>query len=93
LQATARFLFESFRFDIYLRRMAGEVRVPVLLQLAECDRILDNPATRKYLARLTNARSISILDYPGAHHTLEFERNDNPFVADMVAWMNAKTPA
>jgi alpha-beta hydrolase superfamily lysophospholipase len=91
--ATARFLFESFRFDIYLRRVAGRVRVPVLLLLAEKDRILDNPATRKYLARLTNAKSITVIDYPGAHHTLEFEGAGHPFVHDMIGWMKTKTPA
>lgn len=92
-QATARFLFESFRFDIYLRRVAGKVCVPVLLQLAGKDRILDNPATRKYLTRLTGAKSIKVIDYPGAHHTLEFEGAEHSFVRDMVKWMETKNPA
>jgi len=91
-QATARFLFESFRFDIYLKRMAGRVKVPVLLQLAEHDRILDNPATRGYLARLTWAKSINVIDYPGAHHTLEFEGVEHEFVQDMVRWMERRLP-
>jgi alpha-beta hydrolase superfamily lysophospholipase len=92
-RATARFLLESFRFDIHLKRAAGRVRTPVLLQLAEHDRILDNPGTRAYLARLTAAKGIDVIDYPGAHHTLEFEPEGHPSTRDLIRWMQRKTPA
>jgi alpha-beta hydrolase superfamily lysophospholipase len=91
--ATARFLFESFRFDIYLKRVASRVHTPVLLQLAEHDRILDNPATRGYLSRLTAAKSIDVIDCAGAHHTLEFEPEGHPSTRDLICWMKRKTPA
>ncbi len=83
--ATARFLFESVRFDLHLKRSVKQVREPVLLLLAGRDKILDNPATRKYLTRLTNAKSITVIDYPDAEHTLEFEPAD--WLADVVRWM------
>lgn len=83
--ATARFLFESVRFDIHLKRAVRKVRTPVLLMLAGKDRILDNPATRKYLTRLRNAESVTVIDYPHAEHTLEFEPVD--FLTDALAWM------
>jgi len=92
-QATARFLFESFRFDIYLKRVAGRVHTPVLLQLAEHDQILDNPGTRGYLTRLTSAKSIDVIDYSGAHHTLEFEPQGQTSTRDLIHWMERKTPA
>lgn len=83
--ATARFLFESARFDLHLKRVARQVRTPVLLMLAGKDRILDNPGTRKYLARLRNAKSVTVIDDPHAEHTLEFEPVD--FTADVLKWM------
>lgn len=83
--ATARFLFESVRFDFYLRRRAGRVRPPVLLMLAGRDRILDNPGTRKYLTRLGRAERVTVIDYPYAEHTLEFEPVD--FLTDVTRWM------
>lgn len=83
--ATARFLFESVRFDLHLKRAVRKVRTPVLLMLAGKDRILDNPGTRKYLTRLRNATSVTVIDYPQVEHTLEFEPVD--FVGDAVRWM------
>jgi alpha-beta hydrolase superfamily lysophospholipase len=83
--ATARFLFESVRFDLHLRRAVAKVRTPVLLMLAGKDRILDNPGTRKYLTRLKNAKGVTVIDYPHAEHTLEFEPVD--FLADVLGWI------
>src|SRR5207247_2300063 len=47
-RATARLLVESVRLDGYLRWIRGYVRLPVLLMLAEHDRIIDNERTRQY---------------------------------------------
>src|SRR5262249_48127236 len=71
-EATARFLVESARLDGYLRFVPGHVTVPVLLLLAEKDRIIDNARTRRFVERFA-ARDKQIIEYPGAHHTLEFE--------------------
>ena len=86
-EATARFLFGSFRFDRFLRREYRKVKCPVLLMLAGRDRILDNAATRKLLAEFTSAESIAVIDYPEAEHTLEFEGAEHPWFGDMAAWM------
>jgi alpha-beta hydrolase superfamily lysophospholipase len=85
--ATARFLFSSFSFDIYLRRAVKRVGVPVLLLLAGRDRIIDNAATRRLIGRFTASRSLTVIDYPDAHHTLEFEPEGHPFVGDVVSWL------
>lgn len=87
-QATARFLFSSFSLDIYLKRAAKRVNVPTLLMLGEQDRIISNRETRKYAGRFDTATSI--IDYPGAHHTLEFERDEHPWVADLVGWIERR---
>jgi alpha-beta hydrolase superfamily lysophospholipase len=86
-EATARFLFESVRFDLHLKRSVKRVVCPVLLMLAGQDRILNNPATRKYLAKLTNARSLRIIDDPAAHHTLEFEPDTTRYLLDLIRWL------
>ena len=95
-EATARFLFNSFRFDRFLRREYGSVKCRVLLMLAGKDRILDNAATRKLLAEFTGAKSIAVIDYPEAHHTLEFEDDGHPWLRDLTSWLwgvTARPPA
>lgn len=88
-EATARLLVESRRLDIHLRRAMRPVRMPVLLLLAEHDRIIDNERTRALMQRMANAE-VEIREYPGAHHTLEFEPGGPPFIDDVAAWIRAK---
>jgi len=86
--ATARFLFGSFSLDIYLRRAAKRVNVPTLLVLGEHDRIISNEQTRLFAGRFATAASI--IDYPGAHHTLEFEPDGHPWVGDVTGWIERR---
>ena len=86
--ATARFLFNSFVFDQFLKRAAKKVRVPVLLMLAGRDRILDNAKTRKFVGRFDAVTTI--VDYPDAEHTLEFEPPECPWVGDVVRWVQRR---
>lgn len=85
--ATARFLVESVWFDRYVRRAARRVTVPVLLQLAGQDRIIDNARTRGFLAQF-GSRYRKIFDYPMAHHTMEFDSDDPPFLHDLRHWLD-----
>ena len=86
--ATARFLFSSFALDIYLKRAAKRVNVPTLLLLGERDRIIDNAATRRFAGRF--ASEADIIEYPGAHHTLEFEPDGHPWIADAIGWLERR---
>jgi alpha-beta hydrolase superfamily lysophospholipase len=91
-EATARLLFESARLDVYLRFSAQRVDMPVLCLLAACDRIIDNAATRRSVERFaTSGRTV--IEYPGAHHTLEFEPGGPPFMDDLLRWLNLPRPA
>jgi alpha-beta hydrolase superfamily lysophospholipase len=85
--ATARFLVESARLDGYLRFVHKYVRAPVLLFLAENDRIIVNAKTRAFVERLA-AKDKQIIEYAAAHHTLEFEE-PRRFVHDMLTWLEA----
>jgi len=87
-QATARFLFNSFALDIYLRRAAKRVKVPTLLTLTEHDRIIVNDRTRTYVTQFPG--ETKIIEYAGAHHTLEFEPPDHPWIADVVKWIEER---
>ena len=90
-QATARFLVESVRLDAYLRFVPKYVHVPVLLLLAEHDRIIRNDRTRAYVERFATPDK-QIIEYPGAHHTLEFEPDPGPFLADLRTWLDKHAP-
>ena len=85
-EATARFLVESIKFDVYLKRAPGHVTVPVLLMLAGQDRIIDNARTRKYVGRFAS-RAVTVTEYPSAHHTLEFEPDPGPVFHDWAQWI------
>jgi alpha-beta hydrolase superfamily lysophospholipase len=85
-QATARFLAASVRLDVYLRLAGPRLRVPLLLMLAGQDRIIDNDRTRAFVGRL-DAPDREILEYPDAHHTLEFEPDPLPIWNDLVRWI------
>ena len=53
--------------------------------LAGRDRIIDNRPTRDLAARLAGAKEI--VEYPEAHHTLEFEPDPERHIADLREWL------
>jgi alpha-beta hydrolase superfamily lysophospholipase len=85
-RATARLLVAGVFLDRAARRAAPHVRVPALLLLAGQDRIVDNNLTRAYFARLGSSDK-SVIEYPQAHHTLEFEPDPTPIFADLSRWL------
>jgi alpha-beta hydrolase superfamily lysophospholipase len=88
-RATARFLVSSVWMDGYLRRAPRHVRAPVLLLLAGQDRIIDNARTRAFVGRFSGAKEV--IEYPEAHHTLEFEPDPDRFIGDLIAWLDRRT--
>jgi alpha-beta hydrolase superfamily lysophospholipase len=89
-RATARFLAESVRLDIYLRWTPRHVRLPVLLFLAGQDRIIDNAPTRAFVERFASGDR-QLIEYPQAHHTLEFEPDPTPYFTELSRWLLAHT--
>jgi len=84
--ATARLLVESVRLDAYVRFTPKYVHVPVLMLLASEDRIIHNDRTREFFERLAT-KNKEIIEYSGAHHTLEFEPDPDRFIGDIRAWL------
>jgi alpha-beta hydrolase superfamily lysophospholipase len=89
-EASARLLVENVRLDVYVRFALRQIRVPVLVLLAERDRIIDNAATRRLVAHIP-AADRTVIEYAGAHHTLEFEPGGPPFLADLQTWLDRHT--
>jgi alpha-beta hydrolase superfamily lysophospholipase len=90
-QATARFLVESVRLDYYLRWAPRYVSMPTLLLLGGRDRIIHNEPTREFVERFAGEKLI--IEYPEAHHTLEFEPDPGVFLADLLSWLNHRASA
>lgn len=90
-QATARFLIESVRLDGYLRLVRRSIRVPVLLMLAGHDRIVHNDRVRRFVEQLPSTDR-EVIEYPEAHHTLEFEPSPDFFINDLIRWLDRRSP-
>jgi alpha-beta hydrolase superfamily lysophospholipase len=86
-EATARLLVENARLDGCLQWIPPRIPIPILVLLAEQDRIIDNIRTRRFIERLASPEK-KIIEYPGAHHTLEFEPDPEVFLSDLMRWLD-----
>jgi len=88
-QVTAGFLIASRRLDREAQAIAAEPSGPPLrLFVAGCDRIVDTARTKAFVRELAWPDR-QIIEYPEAHHTLEFERDPEPYFRDLVASLSA----
>lgn len=85
-EITMRFGREDHKLTRYARRSGRFIHTPALLVLAGRDRMIRNERTRKHLASLASADK-TILEYPSAAHTLEFEPDPEPFFDDLADWV------
>jgi alpha-beta hydrolase superfamily lysophospholipase len=84
-QATARFLVLSTLLDVYLKRAGKALNLPVLLLIGGQDRIIDNPRTRRLVGSWPT--DATVIEYPEAHHTLEFEPDPERWRTDLRQWV------
>jgi alpha-beta hydrolase superfamily lysophospholipase len=93
---TAGLLAASSFIDIRLRRARKHVHQPILLMLAGKDRIVDNGRTRAVVETMASTTK-TIIEYPVAHHTLEFEPDPARYARDLIGWLDRalanRTPA
>ncbi len=82
---TWRFAAEDRKLTRYARAAASYLHRPTLLVLAGRDRIVSNGPTRRYFARIPSTKTL--IEYPNAAHTLEFENDPTPYFADLAAWI------
>jgi alpha-beta hydrolase superfamily lysophospholipase len=67
-----------------------EIQVPVLLMLAGRDRIIDNDAMKRFFATVAS-QDKTLVEFPQATHTLEFDPCFEEFVQKLLAWLNAQS--
>ena len=72
--------------------MPKHINAPVLLLLAEHDRIIDNARSRRFGERLVNPDRV-VIEYPGTHPTLEFEPDPDRFLNDLRQWLERHNPS
>lgn len=86
-QATARFFIVSRSIDFRLRSIRRKLIKPILLQLAGLDRIVNNDKIRHYVEQ-SPAPAKTVIHYPQAHHTLEFEPGlvAEQYAQDIAHW-------
>jgi len=65
------------------------IAVPVLLMLAETDPITDNALTRAFVERMSTSDR-TVIEYPGASHTLEFEDDPSDYFDDLTRWCRTR---
>ncbi len=87
-KVTLRFAVEDLKLNRLARSKPEELSCPVLLMLAGRDRICDNTRTRHFFMRLGGPKQL--VEYPQAHHTLEFEPDPRPYFEDLAMWTRAQ---
>lgn len=87
-EASVGFLLAGRQLDRIVSTAPAAISCPVLFMLAGRDRIAENVATRRFAEEFP-ASQRTIIDYPQACHTLEFEPNRDQFIADLLGWLEA----
>ena len=83
---TWRFAREDRALTRYARQAAPFLHMPILLMLAGCDRIIDNRRVRRFYTRVLSDNK-TLIEYPEAAHTLEFEPDPQPYFNDLANWI------
>jgi acylglycerol lipase len=87
-RVTVDFLAANLDLNRRIEQNLENIRGPALLMLAGRDAIIDNAATQRLYARMTGAQR-TLINYPDARHTLEFEPDPEPFFQDLIAWLQS----
>lgn len=87
-RVTWGFLVANGRLERIAAAAPPRLRMPLLLMLAGRDRIIDTPAMRRFFQEVASPRK-TLVEYPEAAHTLEFEPDRDRFIADLIDWLEA----
>lgn len=82
---SAAFLWQSHQMDKLLEHADDNSQGPILVFLAGRDRIIDNEATRRFFARLTD-RPVTIIEYADQTHSIQLDAPER-MVRDVIEWM------
>lgn len=82
---TSEFLNATRDLDELISQGGAAILCPVLMMLAEHDRIVNNPLSETLVRQI--ALRLSVAHWPNAQHTLEFESEREPIFARLVDWL------
>ena len=85
-KVTLRFTAEDLKLNHFVTEAPETLRLPGLLVLAGRDRICDNQRTRQFFERW-GTTDRTLLEYPNAAHTLEFEPDPSQYFSDLTRWI------
>lgn len=85
-RVTSGFLNAGRDLDRITQEGYDRINQPTLLMLAGRDQVINNTATGQLAARFGTEWQ-TIIRYPAAQHTLEFEPDRERFVSDLIAWL------
>ena len=83
--ATARFFWESHRFDGYIDSLISSLQLPVEIFLAGRDTLIDNEGVRSVLER-GGQDKLEIVTYEDQTHSVQLDAAER-MVRDMVKWL------
>lgn len=86
-EITLRFARADRLLTQHVRKSGPWIHTRALLMLAGREGIVDNRRTRQFFNTLA-ARDKTMIDYPNAAHTLEFEPDPVPYFNDLAAWVS-----
>ncbi|MBW3599651.1 MAG: lysophospholipase [Planctomycetes bacterium] len=86
---TIRFALEDLKLNEIARAAAEQITIPTLMMLAGRERIIDNHRTRDFFRRIA-ARDKTLIEYPHAAHTLEFEPDPSKYLDDLCGWVSRR---
>ena len=83
---TAGFFWASHQLDRLIKRKGHKLSLPVHLMLSGADRIIDTEKTRAWFDSCpAPQKHLSLFD--NSAHTLEFDRDNRPFIKAFVNWL------
>lgn len=88
-EVTARFFFETAIWDRYLLKQA-RLELPLLLQQAGDDRIIDRGVVRAWFGRQASTDKEYVL-YPEFGHILDFEPERRRYWDDLADWLDRRS--
>ena len=84
-EITLRFALADLELNCFATGSLASLPMPVLLMLAENDRIIHNERVRRFVQQ-SSSGELKIIDYPAAGHTLEFEPDPTGYIRDLTSW-------
>jgi alpha-beta hydrolase superfamily lysophospholipase len=86
---TARLAAEAERTVAWIQAHAADLRVPLLIQHGQADRIAQPDGSRRFIANVTEPDK-ELHEYPEAFHQVHNDIGHEAAIADLLAWLERR---